>query len=58
MQESFQLDALQTEQELRRRLVDLAESSSFLRDHDLMAACRKLWSGSESDGGLVLNLRP
>jgi len=53
MQESFQLDALQTEQELRRRLVDLAESSSFLSDQHLMAVCRKLWSGSESDGGLV-----
>lgn len=53
LQESFQLDALQTEKELRRRIVDFAESRSFLRDPELMAACRKLWSGSETEGGLV-----
>lgn len=53
IQESFQLDALHTEKELRRRLVDFAESRSFLRDSDLMAACRALWSGPETEGGLV-----
>jgi Lhr-like helicase len=53
IQESFQLDALHTEKELRRRLVDFAESRSFLRDNDLMAACRTLWSGPEPEGGLV-----
>lgn len=53
IQESFQLDALQTEKELRRRLVEIAESRSFLRDQHLMAVCRKLWSGPETEGGLV-----
>ncbi|GFO67486.1 DEAD/DEAH box helicase [Geomonas limicola] len=33
--------------------MDLTESSCFLRDEQLMAACRRLWSGAENDGGLV-----
>lgn len=49
----MQLDALATEKNLRRRVVDLSESYCYLRDRELMKACKKLWEGEASEGGLV-----
>lgn len=49
----FQLDALRTERNLRRRLSEFAQSVAYLRDPEISAVCRRLWEGSESAGGLV-----
>lgn len=49
----MQLDALATEKNLRRRVVDLSESYCYLRDRELMKTCKKLWEGEASEGGLV-----
>ncbi len=53
MSASFQLDALRTQALLKKRLVELTRSYSYLRDPGLMEACTALWNSSESDGGLV-----
>ena len=50
---NLQLDALETEARLRRRLIEFTESQAYLRNPELRAACRKLWLSSESEGGLV-----
>ena len=51
--EVFQLDAVRTEELLRRRLAEFAQSDAFLRNPQLADACRKLWEGDETSGGLV-----
>lgn len=48
-----QLDALETESRLRRRLIEFTESQAYLRDPDLRSACRRLWLSNEREGGLV-----
>jgi len=53
MTDQFQLDALVTEKELRRRVVDFSESVSFLRDKQLMSICRAMWEADWKDGGLI-----
>ena len=51
--DNLQLDALRTEQALRKRLTDFAESIAYLRDPQVAEICRRLWEGDESAGGLV-----
>lgn len=50
---NLQLDALETEARLRRRLIEFTESQAYLRNPELRSACRKLWLSGESEGGLV-----
>jgi ATP-dependent helicase YprA (DUF1998 family) len=51
--ESKQLDALSTEQALRRRLAEFAQSVAYLRDPRISGVCRRLWESDEAAGGLV-----
>ena len=50
---SSQLDALDTEARLRRRLIEFSESQAYLRNPDLRNACRRLWLSNEREGALV-----
>ena len=50
---NLQLDALETEARLRRRLIEFTESQAYLRNPELRSACRRLWLSGESEGGLV-----
>jgi DEAD/DEAH box helicase domain-containing protein len=50
---NLQLDALETEARLRRRLIEFTESQAYLRNPELRSACRQLWLSGESEGGLV-----
>lgn len=51
--DNLQLDALRTEQALRRRLGEFAQSVAYLRDHRISDVCRRLWESDEAGGGLV-----
>jgi DEAD/DEAH box helicase domain-containing protein len=53
---NFQLDALLAQRRLRERIVEFAESDLYLRDEQLAATMRSLWSGPELDGGLVSSI--
>ena len=50
---NLQLDALGTEAQLRRRLIEFTESRAYLRSPELRNACRQIWLSGESEGGLV-----
>jgi Lhr-like helicase len=50
---NLQLDALETEARLRRRLIEFTESQAYLRNPELRNACRRLWLSNESEGALV-----
>jgi hypothetical protein len=50
---NLQLDALETEARLRRRLIEFTESQAYLRNPELRSVCRQLWLSGESEGGLV-----
>jgi hypothetical protein len=49
----LQMDALSTEQALRRRLAEFAQSVAYLRDSRVSEVCRRLWESDEATGGLV-----
>lgn len=51
-----QLDALTLAATLRKRLVDFALESGYLRRTDLQAAAKRLWSGEPGAGGLIGDL--
>lgn len=51
--QTLQLDALSTEQALRRRLAEFAQSVAYLRDPHISGVCRRLWESDEAAGGLV-----
>jgi DEAD/DEAH box helicase domain-containing protein len=51
-----QLDVLKIAESLRKRLVDFAVDSNFVKDSQVADICRQLWSGSASDGGLISDL--
>ena len=51
--DALQLDALATERDLRRRVVELATSYRPLRDEEMLRKCREAWSGDELSGGVV-----
>ena len=51
-----QLDALTLAASLRKRLVDFALESGYLRRADLQAAAKRLWSGEPGAGGLIGDL--
>jgi DEAD/DEAH box helicase domain-containing protein len=53
LRDNFQLDAVNTEAVLRRRLAEFAQSNAFLRNPQLADACRKIWESDEKSGGLV-----
>jgi Lhr-like helicase len=50
---NLQLDALETEARLRRRLIEFTESQAYLRNPELRNACRRLWLSNESEGALI-----
>lgn len=50
---NLQLDALETEARLRRRLIEFTESQAYLRNPELRSACRRLWLSNESEGALI-----
>ena len=51
-----QLDAMKLTDAIRRRLAAFALDRAFVRDEQLAAACRDLWSGPAVGGGLVNDL--
>ncbi|MGI8989064.1 MAG: DEAD/DEAH box helicase [Bryobacteraceae bacterium] len=51
--EKLQLDALSTEQALRKRLAEFTQSIAYLCDPDISRICRRLWESDEAAGGLV-----
>jgi DEAD/DEAH box helicase domain-containing protein len=51
-----QLDAIALSNAVKRRLVDFALNSHFVRDPQLTRACRELWSGAPETGGLLSDL--
>jgi DEAD/DEAH box helicase domain-containing protein len=51
-----QVDALKMTEHVRRRLEDLGVSENFLRDEQLSSACRAIWHGMGTNGGLVSEL--
>jgi ATP-dependent helicase YprA (DUF1998 family) len=51
--DNLQLDAVSTEAFLRKRLAEFAQSEAYLRNPEIADACRQLWEGGESSGGLV-----
>jgi len=51
-----QLNAIELHDALRERLVDLSLDSCFVRDADVGAACREVWSGPAGSGGIVGDL--
>lgn len=51
-----QVDALKMVENVRGRLVDLAMSENYVRDHNLSSAIHNVWNGSGNDGGLVSEL--
>ena len=50
---NLQLDALSTEQFLRKRMAEFAQSVAYLRDPRISDVCRRLWESDEASGGLV-----
>jgi Lhr-like helicase len=50
---TLQLDALDAEARLRKRLLEFSEAQAYLRDPALRDACRHLWLSNEQEGGLV-----
>ncbi len=53
MNETLQLDALQAQSDIRRRIVELATSYRPLRDRRLLELCQRAWRGDEKSGGVV-----
>ena len=53
MNETLQLDALQAQSDIRRRVVELATSYRPLRDRRLLELCHRAWQGDEKSGGVV-----
>ena len=51
-----QLDVLKIAESLRKRLVDFAVDSNFVKNSQVADICRQLWSGVASDGGLISDL--
>jgi len=50
---NLQLDALDAEARLRKRLIEFTEAQAYLRDPVLRNACRRVWLSDEGQGGLV-----
>jgi hypothetical protein len=53
MNETLQLDALQTQSDVRKRIVELATSYRPLRDRHLLELCQNAWQDDEKSGGVV-----
>ena len=53
MNENLQLDALEAERDLRRRVIALATSYRPLRDKRMLDLCRTAWASDERSGGVV-----
>lgn len=51
-----QLDAIALSKSVKERLVNFAQDEHFVRDPELLRACRELWSGPPQDGGLLSDL--
>jgi len=49
-------DSLTLVENVRHRLVNLAQSTNFVRDERVAAACRNVWAGPGGEGGLVSEL--
>ena len=49
----MQLDALKLTKALSLRMADLAADDNFVRDKELLAQCRRLWSGPGAEGGMI-----
>jgi hypothetical protein len=51
-----QVDALRLVEKVRERVVELSLSENYVREPSLNDACREIWRGEASKGGLVSNL--
>jgi hypothetical protein len=51
-----QLDVLKIAESMRQRLVDFGVDNSFVKDPQVAELCRRIWSASATEGGLISDL--
>jgi DEAD/DEAH box helicase domain-containing protein len=56
IENSLQVDAIRTRQNMQDRLVELATADVFVHDTDLQERVRQVWTGSDGDAGTTSEL--
>src|SRR6516162_2065337 len=56
IENSLQVDAIRTRQNMQDRLVELATADVFVHNTDLQERMRQVWTGSDGDGGTTSEL--
>jgi hypothetical protein len=56
IENSLQVDAIRTRQNMQDRLVELATADVFVHDADLQERIGQVWAGSDGDGGTTSEL--
>jgi len=56
IEQSLQIDAIKTREQMQERLVDIASGGAYLRDLALQERVREIWHGGDGDGGSASEL--